>query len=86
MMKPVFADCENKGTDQLHRNYKADQHLCFHYIDSTICKFEISSRWPSSVAVQPGLCQTPNTGFIMTYCDLAEIFIDYNKLTVCPNL
>ena len=28
--------CENKGTDQLRSNFKADQHLCFHYMDSTI--------------------------------------------------
>ena len=37
------------------------QRLCFRYIDSTISlltKSEISSLEPSSVAVQPGLCQT----------------------------
>ena len=35
MRKPVFL-YQNKGTDQLHGNPVADQHLCFHYIDSTI--------------------------------------------------
>ena len=40
---------------------KADQRLCFCYLDSMIpilSKSEISSLWPSSVAVQPGLCRT----------------------------
>ena len=53
--------CENKGTDQLRGIPAADQHLCFRFVDSTIPllpKFEISSLYPSSVAVQPGLCQT----------------------------
>ena len=48
----------------------ADQHLCFHYIDSTMPKSEISSLNPSSVAVQPSLCkawlETPKTGFLVT--------------------
>ena len=42
-------------------NHEADQRLCFRYIDSTIpllSKSEISSLWPSSVDVQPGLCRT----------------------------
>ena len=61
MRKPTFCICENKDTDQLHRNREADQPLCFHYIDSTtplVFKSEISSLLPSSVVVQPGLCQT----------------------------
>ena len=52
-------------------NSEADQHLCFHYTDSTICllpKSEISSFETSSVAVQIGLCptwsETPKTGFL----------------------
>ena len=39
----------------------AEQSLCFFYIDSTIPllpKSEISSLYPSSVEVQPGLCRT----------------------------
>ena len=58
---------------QLLGNLVADQHLCFRCIDGTIPllpKSEISSLKPSSVAVQPGLCQTwletPKTGFLMT--------------------
>ena len=61
MRKPTFCICENKDADQLRGNRKADQRLCFRYIDSTIpllSKSEISSLNPLSVAVQPGLCQT----------------------------
>ena len=37
MKKPVFCICEqNKGTDQLHSNHAADQHLYFCYINITI--------------------------------------------------
>ena len=57
MRKPTFCKCENKDAD----NREADQRLCFRYTDSTIpllSKCEISSLWPSSVAVQSGLCQT----------------------------
>ena len=36
MKKPAFCICENKGKDQLHGHSTADQHFCFHYIDSTI--------------------------------------------------
>ena len=70
MRKPAFCMCENKDADQLRGNREADQRLCFRYTDSIIpllLKSEISSLSPSSVAVQPGLCQTwsetPNTGF-----------------------
>ena len=61
MRKPTFCICENKDADQLRGNREADQRLCLRYIDGTIpllFKSEISSRKPSSVAVQPGLCQT----------------------------
>ena len=61
MRKPTFYKCENKDTDQLRSNREADPRLCFHYIDSTtplLSKSEISSFKSSSVAVQPGLCQT----------------------------
>ena len=59
--KPAFSICKNKGTDQLHRNRAADQHLCFHYIDSIIPlipNFEISRLQAFSVIVHSGLCQT----------------------------
>ena len=52
---------ENKGADQLRSDCEADQRLCFCYMDSTIpflSKSKISSFSPSSVTVQPGLCQT----------------------------
>ena len=65
--KPAFRICENKDADQL----RGDQRLCFRHTDSAIpllSKSEISSLQPSSVAVQPGLCQTwsetPKTGFL----------------------
>ena len=61
MRKPTFCICENKDADQLRGNREADQRFCFRYLDSMIpllSKSEISSLWPSSVAVQPGLCRT----------------------------
>ena len=57
MRKPAFCICENKDADQLRGDREADQHLCFHYTDSTIpllSKSEVSSIKLSSVAVQPG--------------------------------
>ena len=59
--KPTICICENKDADQLRGNPEADQRLCFRYIDRMIpllSKSEISSLWPSCVAVQPGLCRT----------------------------
>ena len=71
MRKPAFCICEKKDADQLCGNRTADQHLCFRFIDSAIPvlpKSEISSLEPSSVFVQPGLCQawseTPMTRFL----------------------
>ena len=73
MRKQAFCICENKDADQLCGNRTADQRLCFRYIVSIIPlhpKAEISSLWPSSVIVQPGLCltwsETPKTGFLAT--------------------
>ena len=46
MRKQEFCLCENKGADQFRNNCQADQHLCFHFMDSTIPllpKSEISS-------------------------------------------
>ena len=46
MGKPTICIGENKDADQLRGNREADQHLCFHYSDSTIpllLKTEISS-------------------------------------------
>ena len=58
---PLVCICENKDADQLRGNSEADQRLCFRQTDRTIPllpKSEISSIYPSSVAVQPGLCWT----------------------------
>ena len=68
--------CEKTGflhmRNQLCGNRTADQRLCFRYIDGTIpllSKSKILSLYPSSVHVQPGLCQTwsetPKTGFVL---------------------
>ena len=77
--KPDFYICENKDADQLHGNCEAHQRLCFRYTASSIPllpKSEISSLWPSSVAVQPGLYQTwsetPKTGFLGTRLKLSQ--------------
>ena len=71
--KPAFCICENKDADQLRGNRQADQRLCFRYMDSRIPllpKSEISSLWPSCMAVQTGSCgtwsETPKTGFFRT--------------------
>ena len=56
LRKTDFCICENKDADQLRGNRKADQRLCFRYTDSAIpllSKSEISSLYPSSVAIQP---------------------------------
>ena len=73
MRKPAFCICENNDADQLRGNWKADQRHCFHFIDNTIPLppvYKISSLQPSSVGLQPGLCQTwsetPKTGFLIT--------------------
>ena len=71
--KPTFCICENKDADQLRGNHECDQRLCFHFIDSTIPllpKSEISSLQPSSVAAQPGLCQTRSEtrAFVNSQC------------------
>ena len=81
--KTGLSICENKDADQLRSNQEADQHLCFRYIDRTIpllSKSEISCLYPSSVAVQPGLCQTwsetPKTGFLTTMLKLS-LFLSF---------
>ena len=64
--KTCFCICESKGAIQLRCNSAADLCLCFRYKDRTISlvpKSEISSLWPSSVAVQPGLCRTKRQVF-----------------------
>ena len=59
MRKPTFCICENTDADQLRGNREADQRICFRYIDRhNPSTFLIRNFKPSSVAVQPGLCQT----------------------------
>ena len=76
MRKPTFCICENKDADQLRGDREADQRLCFRYIDSTIpilSKSEISNLYPSSVAVQPGLCRTWSETRLFFFHDAAQI-------------
>ena len=93
MRYPAFCICENKDADQLRGNREADQRLCFRYTDSTIPllpKSEISSLLPSSVTVQPGLCQTwsetPKTDFLTTRpkSEISSLFP--SSVTVQPGL
>ena len=59
--KPTICIYENIDADQLRGSREADQRLCFPYLDSTIPllpKCKILCLRPSSVAAQPGLCQT----------------------------
>ena len=67
----LFANAKNKGADQLCGECKANQHLCFRYIDSTILpKSKILSQ-PVFVAVYCiawfgyDLAGNTKTGFLM---------------------
>ena len=91
--KPAFCICENKDADQLRGNHEADQRLCFRYTDSTIpllSKSEISSFYPSSVAVQPGLYRTrskpPKTGFLRTRLIFKRKMINHITQTYLCNI
>ena len=90
MGKPTICIGKNKGADQLLSNCEADQRLCFRYTDSTIpllSKSRISSLYPSSVTVQPSLCQTWSEPQIVDFlmhglisndiCDHGEIHKDH---------
>ena len=83
MRKPAFCIRESKDADQLRGNREADQHLCFRYRDRLIPllpESEIPSLYPSSVAVQPGLCrtwsETRKTGFLTTRLKCNPKFLD----------
>ena len=63
LRKTAFCICENKDTDQLCGTRKADQRLCFHYIESTVPLLPIYTKFQSSshllwlyspVCVRPG--------------------------------
>ena len=90
--RTCFLNMQKQGPDQLRGNREADQCLCFHYIDSTIpllSKYKILSLYPSSVAVQPGLCgtwsETPKTGFLMPWLILSAVsqFCHFNLVCFC---
>ena len=71
----VFCICKNQDADQLHGCAVTVQLISVFVFasDSTIPllpKSEVASLYPSSEAVQPGLCrtwsETPKTGFLAT--------------------
>ena len=89
MRKPTFCICENKDADQLRGNREADQRLCFRYLDSTIPllpKSKISSLWPSSVDVQPGLCQTWSKSKLLVFLRRGSFIYRNCKETVASYL
>ena len=49
-----------------------------------VSKSEISSLWPSSVAIQPGLCRTRSETRMLVFSVAAHLF--YNKQTVSLSL
>ena len=68
---------KHKYADQMGSNRATDQHLCFHFTDSTIPllpKSEVLSLYAFFVVVQLGLCrtwsETPQTGFLVTVTQL----------------
>ena len=74
----------NKGADQLPSNCEADQHLCFRNTDSTIpllSKSKISSLYPSSVTVQPGMCWTWSEPKLLVFSCTGSV-ISLRKLDV----
>ena len=61
MRNPCLAYVKIKAQDQLLGNCGTDQYLCFRIVDSIILLLplsEISSLYPSFVAVQSSLCPT----------------------------
>ena len=96
MGKPTICIGENKVADQLRSNCKADKRLCFRYTDSTIpllSKSKISSLYPFSVTVQPGLCRTlsepkllvfSRTCSNLIYKSLVLFYLCYETLMFSP--
>ena len=91
MGTPTIFIGENKGADQLRSNCEADQRLCFRYTDSTISLLsnsKISSLYPSSVSVQPGLCriwsEAQIVGFLMHRLNYYSYISVYAKSLVSP--
>ena len=79
MRKPTFCICENNDADQLCANRKADQRLCFHYIDSTIHLLPQGLHRPGKVLefdLGPGkLLEFQNSaicpGIVLDFCKIA---------------
>ena len=89
MRKPTICIGENKDADQLRGDREADQRLCFRYMDSTIpllLKSEISSFYPASVTVQPGLCRTWSEPQIVGFLMHRLIWFSYDTLCTCKKL
>ena len=89
--KPDICTCKNKDAYQLRSNCAADQRLCFCYTDRTIpllCNPQISSLYPSSVAVQPGLCRTwleyPKTRFPTSWLIYLPVLMKKAKVLSFP--
>ena len=80
---------ENKGADQLRSNCVADHLLCFRYMDGTIpllSKSKISSLYPSSVTVQPGLCWTWSEPELLVFSRTCSILFQRELLALSLEL
>ena len=83
MGKPTKCLGKNKGADQLRSNCEADQRLCFRYTDSTIpllSNSKISSLYPSTVTVQPCLCQTWSEPKLLVFSRKGSIFYNTERI------
>ena len=83
MRKPAFCICENKDADQLRGNREADQRLGFCYIDSfraipLLSKYQISSLYPSSEGVQPGLCLTRSETTLLVFSCRGSFIVKFD--------
>ena len=86
MGEPTIGICENKDADQLRGNREADQRLCFRCKDSTLpplLKSKISSFYPSSVTVQPGLCWIWSETTLLVFPRDGSFFSKSVAATVC---
>ena len=74
MEKQTICISENKGTDQLRSTYKADQHLCLCYTDSTIALLYKSNKNSAEVDIAPasGKIHITMQGFTLTAITDAE--------------
>ena len=83
MGKPTICLCENKGADRLCSKCEADQRLCFRCTDNTIpllSKSKMSSLYPSSVTVQPGLCRTWSVPKLLVFLRTGSYLFEFNQV------